>query len=210
MNKASWGPGPWQSEPDLVAWWTRGLPCLAARGPAGSWCGYVAVPRGHPYYHRDYDHCRVECHGGLTFCGQRLPGEGWWWLGWDYAHAFDYMPALGAVVADLMRERPEALPGRRETYWPLALVSEEVETVARRLAVMPVRHLKRRLERKWVNRFREDTRSYLVRVAGEPEREPRLPGYLAIRTRNALRRLENYPVRLPRLPRSLRGYVGAA
>lgn len=83
MPKEAWGDGPWQDEPDRVEWHHKGLPCLARRGPHGSWCGYVAVPPGHPLHAIPYSLCPVagcdeswcdhrpdaflEVHGGLTY-----------------------------------------------------------------------------------------------------------------------------------------------
>lgn len=86
-DKSKWPErGPWDHEPDKVQWQDEatGLPCLALRSH-GHWCGYVGVPKGHPFYEKGYsekicdckdneyscyDHspeCRVEVHGGLTF-----------------------------------------------------------------------------------------------------------------------------------------------
>lgn len=89
VDKTTWGEGPWMTEPDKVQWPdpATGLPCLAVRGPLGSWCGYVGIAPGHPYYGLDYDDCAarpapcgegdcehtleglLEVHGGLTFNG---------------------------------------------------------------------------------------------------------------------------------------------
>jgi len=35
----------------------------------GAWCGYVGVPKGHPYHGNSYDHdgVNVDVHGGLSF-----------------------------------------------------------------------------------------------------------------------------------------------
>jgi hypothetical protein len=43
VDKRKWGPGPWMDEPDKIQYPDpeTGLPCLAVRGPLGSWCGYV-------------------------------------------------------------------------------------------------------------------------------------------------------------------------
>lgn len=51
-DKAGWGEGPWQSEPDKRQWQDEatGLPCLIVRGPVGALCGYVGVPLEHPAY----------------------------------------------------------------------------------------------------------------------------------------------------------------
>jgi hypothetical protein len=81
-DKAEWGAGPWQNEPDKVQWIEHDLDCLAVRNPRmGHWCGYVGVAEGHPlfgmhYYgmdeNGDSDYERspaslVRVHGGLTF-----------------------------------------------------------------------------------------------------------------------------------------------
>lgn len=112
-EKSAWGPGPWDDEPDRVEWrepTMPGLVCLVARGPMGNWCGYVAVPPGHPAHGADYNDVEVSVHGGLTYaercqagpaafvCHVPAPGEpdDVWWLGFDCGHAFDYSPAMEA------------------------------------------------------------------------------------------------------------------
>ena len=69
IDKAVWGDGPWQGEPDKKQWQDAetGLACLAVRGPGGHWCGYVGVAPGHPWHGQDYDHPNADVHGGLTF-----------------------------------------------------------------------------------------------------------------------------------------------
>lgn len=56
IDKSTWGDGPWQREPDKAQWQDEvtGLPCLAVRGPFGSWCGYVGVVPTHPAHGLDY------------------------------------------------------------------------------------------------------------------------------------------------------------
>jgi len=67
-----------------------GVRFIVMRGPA-SLCAYLGVPSDHPLAGHNYDDLLVDCHGGLTFAGS---GEnwptGWYWYGWDYAHAGDY------------------------------------------------------------------------------------------------------------------------
>ena len=57
VDKADWGDGPWQGEPDKRQWQDKetGLPCLMVRGPSGSWCGYVGVGTTHPAHGLHYD-----------------------------------------------------------------------------------------------------------------------------------------------------------
>jgi hypothetical protein len=92
-------PGPWQGEPHVLRWRdaTTGLVCLAMRNKhTGSFCGYVRVPHGHPFYRREYNgriERRLRVHGGVTFSGGRWIDRGWW-LGFDCAHAWDYPPLM--------------------------------------------------------------------------------------------------------------------
>lgn len=103
-----WGEGPWVAEPDRVEFYAHGLPCLMRRIVLGSWCGYVAVPQGHPLHgagHNDERLNDIYAHGGITYaeacsgelCHQAKPGESEdvWWFGFDCAHAGDYVPQMG-------------------------------------------------------------------------------------------------------------------
>jgi len=106
--------GPWDQEPDKRQWMSdTGLPCLIVRNHYGALCGYVGVPKEHPWYGKDYEDVNelIEdeeddyVHGGLTFsniCGEKIchevePGEDddIWWLGFDCAHVFDRIPGMG-------------------------------------------------------------------------------------------------------------------
>lgn len=49
--------------------------------------GYVKLPKGHPYWGKDYDDIPVEVHGGLTF-GEE-DENGFWVVGFDTAHHSD-------------------------------------------------------------------------------------------------------------------------
>ena len=99
----------------------RGYKWVVLSNTMGYRCGYVAIPRGHPWFERDYDDLPMQCHGGLTF-GYKpakpaetftdLPGPKKeltlpareervttdgddYWVGFDCAHAFDAAdPAL--------------------------------------------------------------------------------------------------------------------
>lgn len=105
IDKSSWGSGPWTNEPDRAEWEHAGFPCLAVRGPefSGHWCGYVAVPPGHPLHGKSYDDADVEVHGGLTYANAcqghvcHVPKQGEpddvWWFGFDCAHSGDFSPA---------------------------------------------------------------------------------------------------------------------
>jgi len=70
----------------------------------GNWCGYVAVPPGHPAHGKGYDDVDVRVHGGLTYtglcsghiCHVPEPGEpdDVYWLGFDCHHCNDLAPAF--------------------------------------------------------------------------------------------------------------------
>jgi len=86
----------WEQEPDRVEFEHCGFKCLIVRQPESKHlCGYVGLPRWHPYYGRDYDDIDVDVHGGLTFSREGI-GETWdkgfWYLGFDCAHGGDLIP----------------------------------------------------------------------------------------------------------------------
>lgn len=147
-NKSTWGEGPWQTEPDRVDFVHAGLACLALRHPDfGHWCGYVGVPPGHPLHGRAYQEIEVDlsAHGGLTYskpcsgyiCHVAQPGtpENVWWLGWDFAHAFDFAPAVRAREQRMFANQPQLL-GRNpmDVYRDLPYVRANIEKVAEELA----------------------------------------------------------------------------
>lgn len=145
FSKSSWGPGPWQDEPDREEWRDpqTGLPCLASRGPLGAWCGYVAVPPGHVLHGRDiWGIAEIEVHGGLTYsdkcqgkiCHVPAPGEpdDVWWLGFDCGHGGDYMPQADQSMKAIGLEGVTIFEGG--TYRDLAYVKAEITHLAAQLA----------------------------------------------------------------------------
>lgn len=57
------------------------------------WCGYVVISKGHGFYNVDYDYCKIDCHGGLTYGEFGLPGsekyQNEWIIGFDCNHYYD-------------------------------------------------------------------------------------------------------------------------
>lgn len=57
-------------------------------------CGYVRIPAGHPWHGKDEGDIDVRVHGGLTFgepdvdCDKGGPDDAYW-IGMDFAHAWD-------------------------------------------------------------------------------------------------------------------------
>jgi hypothetical protein len=144
VDRDGWDKGPWDDEPDRLTWRTvAGLPALALRARSGNWCGYVAVPPGHPMHGKNYLEVSVEVHGGLTYsnrcaghiCYVPEPGEpdDVHWFGFDCAHSYDVRPADAAF----WRKRGED-PMRCEgsAYRDIAYVRAECESLARQFAVV--------------------------------------------------------------------------
>jgi hypothetical protein len=81
------------------------LACEMRRNSMGAWCGYVDVPIGHPWHGASYHEdalTAVDVHGGLTYA--RSSGDAWR-LGFDCAHAGDFMPAHGGLGGSYMDMR---------------------------------------------------------------------------------------------------------
>jgi hypothetical protein len=134
-----WGGGPWDDEPDRAEWRCAGLPCLLVRNDFGAWCGYAAVPPGHPAYEKEHHAPVLEevmVHGGLTYAGPcfdhicHAPQEGEpdnvWWFGFDCSHAWDVTPGLHAIHG--------YSPLAGESYKDIAYAHEQTELLARQLA----------------------------------------------------------------------------
>lgn len=109
VDRTGWPSGPWDSEPDRVEWRYGNYYCLANRHPRqGSWCGYVGVGEGHPWYDQPYSEVAVEVHGGLTFSDRPSPDRHpelprlLWLLGFDCGHAWDYQPGTARFLSGLV------------------------------------------------------------------------------------------------------------
>lgn len=64
-----------------------GFEYLVRHNGIGYRCGYVCIPKGHPWHGIDYDKITAEAHGGLTYSERGTDGS--WWVGFDCAHCFD-------------------------------------------------------------------------------------------------------------------------
>ncbi|MBA7620179.1 hypothetical protein ES703_27524 [subsurface metagenome] len=133
----------WLDEPDKDEFEHAGLKCLILRhSELGHLCGYVAVPKGHLCYGKDYDHIPyddlfpVEVHGGLTWCkegdGDLWP-EGYWWFGFDCAHAWDLVPQ----ILELEKCFPDLKPlMSSNTYRNFQYVRRETEDLAKQVVTL--------------------------------------------------------------------------
>lgn len=147
IAKAGYGPGPWQGEPDRVEFEAHGYPCLIRRVPVlGHFCGYVAVPPGHPWHGIEYGDLKPspDAHGGVNsagpcsgdICHRPKPGEpeDVWWLGFDCAHWNDVMPGVEGLKKEVLKASPFATSplaaSWSPTYKTLGFVRAEVEGLA--------------------------------------------------------------------------------
>lgn len=87
--------------------------------------GYVRIPREHKFYQKGYDDIPIECHGGLTFAGD-LENDGDWYIGFDTAHAFDYMPFLQMVMG---RNRDLSILDIEQQYKDITYVRNECKKI---------------------------------------------------------------------------------
>ncbi len=145
-GKLTWENGPWQREPDRLAWKYRGYNCLLLRNPElWTLCGYVQVPVGHPYCHRRggknkrlSDLLPIRVHGGLTYTGGYPDFDGTkskkneLWIGFDCGHADDLMPLSSVMHALLNKHGPKKwMPG--STYKDVAFVQKQVNGLVNQL-----------------------------------------------------------------------------
>lgn len=101
---------------------------IIARG-GFSLCAYIGVPENH--WLADLEMLEFPCHWGITFRG---PGnevfpQGWYWYGWDYAHAGDYIE-LPAGLEALLKKEGLQLPFGRGHRWTVDEVEHEIIYVA--------------------------------------------------------------------------------
>lgn len=149
--------GEWEEEPDREAFVHAELPCLILRAlphqTGGHLNGYVGVPLKHPgagskmerIVGRDidtkYDDIDVDVHGGLTFSGVGEGGDlrpqGFYWFGFDCAHAGDYSPPTDPRVHQVHVDvTGRTGPSDYETYRNIEYVRGQVRHLAEQLAAM--------------------------------------------------------------------------
>lgn len=126
-------------------WEAHGFRCRVLDGPFKNYNGYVAIPKGHPYYGKSYDDMDVRVHGGLTFDGWgggkpmkkeifgkkkdwTLDPENWpdpelWWVGWDTSHLGDFI-----TYSDGSHPDPTGM------FWTVEMVERETTELARQLS----------------------------------------------------------------------------
>lgn len=122
--------GPWDEEADVVHFSSHGFDCQILRHPYfGHLCGYVGLPRTHPFA-CDYEGVPdIEVHGGLTFAGERSETKkNLYWLGFDCSHFFDLTPGMDWMLGET----------HRRIYRTIAYVTAECEKLAAQCVVEAV------------------------------------------------------------------------
>ena len=121
-------------EPDKLTFTYKGLPCVLLKHPSmRHWCGYVGVPKDHPLYDKDNDDelvMSLDAHGGITWTGlgkklSSLCKPKYWYIGFDCAHAGDYVPGV--------YERDGIKSGEKNIYRDILYVKNECIKLAKQL-----------------------------------------------------------------------------
>jgi hypothetical protein len=95
---------PWENEPDHAEWVQEpsGYKCRIVRNEVtGTLCGYVGIPKEHRFWGASYEDDELRdigdnVHGGITYSQQE--DDGWWYFGFDTAHAEDFAPKIVEVL----------------------------------------------------------------------------------------------------------------
>jgi hypothetical protein len=95
---------PWENEPDHAEWVQEpsGYKCRIRRNEGtGTLCGYVGISKEHRFWGASYEDDELRdigdnVHGGITYSQQE--DDGWWYFGFDTAHAEDFAPKIVEVL----------------------------------------------------------------------------------------------------------------
>lgn len=90
-------------------------------------CAYVEIPKNHRLFNVSYKDIKedIDVHGGITYSGDKYENLSWW-IGWDYAHAGDYMSFKHVQVGK---------------QWQLSEIRAEVFNVINQLKLMELSDL---------------------------------------------------------------------
>lgn len=127
---------PWEGEPNYIRFkTTHGYWAEVKRHPTlYHLCGYLHIPKEHPVY--DWNDEKIEhvlnAYGGITYTKKT---EGKLVLGFDCAHADDFVPGVFASLLDIRmknQELAESLFDRHkpEDYKTVQFVKEKLESLS--------------------------------------------------------------------------------
>lgn len=132
---------PWENEPDHAEWIQEpsGYKCRITRNKTtGTLCGYVGIPKEHKFWGVGYDDGNDEMyaiqddiHGGLTYAQEG--DDGWWYFGFDTAHAEDFTPAIVELLIGLGREADDMRFQDCMKYKTWEFVDDQIYWLGKRL-----------------------------------------------------------------------------
>lgn len=106
----------------------------------GCRCGYVLVPRLHPWARMEIEEIATLVHGGITYHAEASNRAGVW-VGFDCSHWMDWPdPSLprSADLKDMEAPPMDGTPDLPVHYWTQAEVRAEVEQlITDAIAIMP-------------------------------------------------------------------------
>lgn len=152
-DKTGWGKGPWQDEPDYVAFIEKETtyPCVAKRNMLGVFVGYVGLDEHHPLYLAEvgcaeFDFIDVHQHAP-TFaallpeeCVNFAPPKMFWWVGFDCMHETDMCPWRDTKQLENPQRKPTVRRSRGSgIYRDLPYVTEQLELLASQLSTFDPR-----------------------------------------------------------------------
>jgi len=72
---------------DCLKWKYKNLECKITRNDYGCWCGYVTIPKGHPWLNDNINYPDIDSnvHGGITYLSNEI-------VGFDCSHCCDLSP----------------------------------------------------------------------------------------------------------------------
>lgn len=123
----------WLHEPDYLCFIDddTNYICEVKRMYCGHLCGYVHIGKSHYLHKKDLCWCSDEMqnnpiafsvHGGITYCEMSDLNDGDWVVGFDCAHAGDYVP-----------EKDNVILSNCERYGNLDYVIDECKSLAKQL-----------------------------------------------------------------------------
>jgi len=132
---------PWEDEPDHAEWVQEpsGYKCRITRNKTtGTLCGYVGIPKGHVFWgigyeghNEEVDAIADDIHGGLTYSDKG--DDGWWYFGFDTAHAGDFTPKIMELLIGLGRMGDLGLISECMNYKTWEFVEDQIYWLGKRL-----------------------------------------------------------------------------
>jgi hypothetical protein len=147
-----WGDGEWVNEPDLVEFSHNGIECKIIRQAiqepcieknhifGGHLCGYVFIPKDHPYFGKEDCVNDLEVHGGITY--NSFNGD-IHQIGFDCAHFGDIVPSMTKIKDSLMQEFQDQFPKLpspwKDEYRNMEYVTKECISLAKQIIAADIK-----------------------------------------------------------------------